>query len=43
MHTTCGETSERVASITHGLVTVLYLVMLLWHLKSTVTHWSRGE
>lgn len=39
----CGETSEKVAAITHGAVAALYLVMLIFHAKSVVTHWSRSS
>ena len=39
--TSCGETSERTAAVAHGAVAVLYLMMLVWHVHSVVTHWSR--
>lgn len=40
--TACGETSERVAAVVHGLVFALYVVMGLWHLSSTLTHLRRA-
>ena len=46
--TWCGETSERRASLIHGKVSVLYLLliplyvlMLIWHAGSLLTHWRR--
>jgi len=39
--TGCGETSERVAAVVHGAVAALYLVMLIFHVKSTIIHASR--
>ena len=37
----CGETSERTAAGMHGLVAILYAVMLIWHTMSVVKHWDR--
>lgn len=39
--TSCGETSERVAAGIHGLVAMLYFVMLFWHIYSTCKHLER--
>lgn len=39
--TGCGETSERVAAGVHGLVALLYFVMLVFHTKSVFSHWAR--
>lgn len=39
---TCGETSEKVAAIAHGCVAALYVVMLIFHVKSVLTHWTRA-
>lgn len=41
MAVACGETSERVAAVTHGAVAALYLVMLVFHAMSVVKHLSR--
>lgn len=40
--TGCGETSERVAAGVHGLVAMLYFVMLFWHVYSVIKHMERA-
>ena len=39
----CGETSEIVAAATHGVVAVLYLTMLVWHVLSVFKHFNRRQ
>lgn len=39
--TSCGETSERRAATLHGLVALLYVVMLAWHVFSVLAHLGR--
>ncbi|HYE89546.1 MAG TPA: hypothetical protein VEA38_00945 [Terriglobales bacterium] len=39
--TSCGETSERTAAALHGVVALLYTLMLAWHAWSTVVHLRR--
>jgi len=39
--TGCGSTSERAAALAHGAVAALYAAMLVFHVVSVVTHWTR--
>ena len=39
--TSCGETDERIAAALHGVVAILYVIMLLWHGASVIKHWGR--
>lgn len=41
--TACGETSERTAALFHGAVAVMYAIMLVWHLMSTLRHIERAR
>ena len=40
--TTCGESSERVAAVMHGVIAMLYVAMLVFHVASVAHHWSRS-
>lgn len=40
--TSCGNTKESTSATIHGLVSVLYFVMLGWHIGSIFTHRRRA-